>query len=54
MYDGKLVEISGKRNRNIWKRELMSLNQTVRIRTLETCRGSEVNLRRITNLELTW
>jgi hypothetical protein len=32
----------------------MSLNQTVRIRIFETCIGTELNLRKVVNLEVTY
>jgi hypothetical protein len=50
---GKLVNISGTRKGNILKTKLMSLNQTVRIGTSEACIGAQLNLRRVTNLQLT-
>jgi hypothetical protein len=37
---GKLVDISGTRKGNIWKTELRTLKQTVRIRISETCIGA--------------
>jgi hypothetical protein len=37
MYNTKLVDLSGARKENISKTEFMSMNETVRLRTSESC-----------------
>jgi hypothetical protein len=54
MYSGKLADISGKKKREYLKDKSTSLKQRIRIRTSETCIGASMNLRRVTNVELTW
>jgi hypothetical protein len=50
----KPAGISGlKRGNEYLKDKIMSMQQTVRTRTLETCIEEYMNLRRLTNLEVT-
>jgi hypothetical protein len=53
MYDMKPADISDIRRGNIWKTKSMSLQQTVRTRTSETCIKEYMNLIRTTNQEIT-
>jgi hypothetical protein len=50
----KLADLAGTNKGNIRKTKLTSFKQTIRTEILALYRGIYINLRRVTNLDVTW